>query len=72
MTKQQAENFLDVTSVYDLNALRQIAEGMGAHSWHVESAEQKEVMDNVRHAISEFIALRIRAQVLVNMVNAEI
>jgi len=61
MTKRDAEHFLELTSVYDLNALRQIAEGMALHSRFVDDSDAFTVMNNVTQALKEFIAYRSRA-----------
>jgi hypothetical protein len=62
ISKRDAEYFLELTSVYDMNALRQIAEGMASHSRYVNhNSEAYTAMENVTSALKAFIALRIRA-----------
>jgi hypothetical protein len=62
MTKRDAEYFLELTSAYDMTALRQIAEGMALHTHYVNAnSEACAVMENVTHALKEFIAYRSRA-----------
>jgi hypothetical protein len=61
MTQHEAIDFLNLTSIYDLHTLDEIAEGMKSNARYAPTKEQQIAMRQVASAINEFLGIRARA-----------